>query len=370
MMKRDMYHTKPFFLRARTLIPALLLLLLGAACTDPADELTADDGRTATLRLLVPRPDATTRVDPTDPDYENSLEAEESAIHTLRIVVYSLSDGNNATTVNRLYTEAELEAATTDADGNAVLTIRGIPTGTAQICAIANEASIGRDYSDILDMQKEAVTVGQNSKVLIVDTMKTYFPKRGTQLLEEADTDPKGLPMSWMKKDQNIQEGGKTLDVELERCVAKIRMEVHNNFSENITVKEISFGKFFGNSFYLFRDTNLDVPSDQTYVSQTFTEDVAYTIAPGRSEVLILYFYPSFAWTSSTQGSPYTVGYKTALGNYPAMAFLGGSGSSFNSIPRNKQVNIDVTLSGDTNVQTSFDVVDWTDVTIDVPEFN
>lgn len=368
MMKRDMYHTKPFFLRARTLIPALLLLLLGAACTDPADELTADDGRTATLRLLVPRPDATTRVDPTE-DYENSLKAEERAIHTLRVVVYALRDGNNATTINRLYTEAELKAATKDGNGNAVLTIRGIPTGTAQICAIANEASIGRNYSNILDMQKEAVTVGQNSKVLIVDTMK-YFPKRGTQLLEEADTDPKGLPMSWMKKDQNIQEGGNTLDVELERCVAKIRMEVHNNFSENIRVKEISFGSFFGNSFYLFRDTNLDVPDGQTYVSQTFTEDVAYTIAPGRSEVLILYFYPSFAWTSSTQGSPYTVGYKTALGNYPAMAFLGGSGSSFNSIPRNKQVNINVTLSGDTNVQTSFDVVDWTYVTIDVPEFN
>lgn len=364
MMKRDMHHMKPFFLRARTLIPALLLLLLGAACTDPADELTADDGRTATLRLLVPRPDATTRVDPTE-GYETRLLEEESAIHTLRVVVYALRDGNNATTINRLYTEAELEAATKDRNGNAVLTIEGVPTGTAQICAIANEASIGRNYSNILNMQKEAVTVGQNSKVLIVDTMK-YFPKRGTQLLD----DPKGLPMSWMEKNCNIQESGNTLDVELERCVAKIRMEVHNNFSENIRVKEISFGSFFGNSFYLFRDTNLDVPSDQTYVPQTFTEDVAYTIAPGESEVLILYFYPSFAWTSSTQGSPYTVGYKTALGDYPAMAFLGGSGSSFNSIPRNKQVNINVTLSGDTNVQTSFDVVDWTDVTINVPDFN
>lgn len=361
MMKRDMYHTKPFFLRARTLMPALLLLLLGAACTDPADELTAADGRTATLRLLVPRPDATTRVDPT---YEDNLKVEESTIHTLRIVVYSLSDGNNATTVNRLYTKEELTNAEKDADGNAVLTIEGIPTGTAQICAIANEASIGRNYSNILDMQKEAVTVGQNSKVLIVDTLNTYFPKRGTQLLD----DPKGLPMSWMEKNRNIQEGGNTLNVELERCVAKIRMEVHNNFSEDITVKEISFGSFFRNSFYLFRDTHLDVPSDQTYVLQEF--DVAYTIAPGDSEVLILYFYPSFAWTSSAPASPYTVGYKTEKGEYPEMAFLDESGSAFNSIPRNKQVNINVTLSGDTNVQTSFDVVDWTDVTINVPDFN
>lgn len=356
---------KLFFRCARTLLPALLLLLTGASCTEQADDPTAADGRTATLRLLVPRP-AATRVVPADADYETRLLEEESAIHTLRVVVYALRDGNNATTINRLYTEAELEAAMKDGNGNAVLTIKGIPTGTAQICAIANEASIGRNYSNILDMQKEAVEVGSYSKVLIVDKENKYFPLRGTQLLD----DPKGLPMSWMEKNCNIQESGNTLDVELERCVAKIRMEVHNNFSEDIRVEKISFGKFFGNSFYLFRDTNLDVPDGQTYVSQTFTEDVAYTIAPGRSEVLILYFYPSFAWTSSTQGSPYTVGYKTALGDYPAMAFLGGSGSSFNSIPRNKQVNINVTLSGDTNVQTSFDVVEWTDVTINVPDFN
>lgn len=364
-MKREVYRMKLFFRCARTLLPALLLLLTGASCTEQADDPTAADGRTATLRLLVPRP-AATRVVPADADYETRLLEEESAIHTLRVVVYALRDGNNATTINRLYTEAELEAATKDRNGNAVLTIEGVPTGTAQICAIANEASIGRNYSNILNMQKEAVTVGENSKVLIVDKENMYFPLRGTQLLD----DPKGLPMSWMKKNCNIQESGNTLDVELERCVAKIRMEVHNNFSENITVKEISFGSFFGNSFYLFRDTNLDVPDGQTYVSQTFTEDVAYTIAPGRSEVLILYFYPSFAWTTGVTASPYTVGYKTEKGQYPLMAFLHADGERYNSIPRNKQVNIDVTLSGDTNVQTSFDVVDWTDVTINVPDFN
>lgn len=361
-MKRDMYDMNPFRQNGRSLWPLwLLALLLCAACTGQADDPTAtDEGRTATLRLIVPQPEAATRTTPVDASYETELAAEESAIHTLRIVIYSLRDGNNATTINRLYTASELKK------NNNVLTITGVPVGVAQICAIANEGSIGQDYSDILTMQQQAVTVGQNSKVLIVDKENMYFPLRGTQLLD----DPKGLPMSWMEKNCNIQEGGKTLDVELERCVAKIRMEVHNNFSEDITVEEISFGEFFGNSFYLFRDTNLDVPDGQTYVSQTFTEDVAYTIAPGRSEVLILYFYPSFAWTTGVTASPYTVGYKTEKGQYPLMAFLHADGERYNSIPRNKQVNIDVTLSGDTNVQTSFDVVDWTDVTIIVPDFN
>ena len=200
-MKRKLHHIVTFFRRVRMLLPAWLLLLTGVACTEQADDPTATDGRTATLRLLVPLSDAATRVDIGD-DYEADLTAEESAIYTLRIVVYSLREGNNATTFNRLYTAAELAAATKDENGNAVLTISGVPTGTAQICAIANEASIGRDYANILTMQAEAVDVGGNSKVLIVDEGNKYFPKRGTQLLDESGG-PKGLPMSWMPYRKN-----------------------------------------------------------------------------------------------------------------------------------------------------------------------
>lgn len=369
-MKRELHHIVTFFRRVRMLLPAWLLLLTGTACTEQADDPTATDGRTATLRLLVPLPDAATRTVPSDGDYETRLTAEESAIHTLRVVVYSLREGNNATTFNRLYTAAELAAATKDENGNAVLTISGVPTGTAQICAIANEASIGRDYANILTMQAEAVDVGGNSKVLIVDEGNKYFPKRGTQLLDESGG-PKGLPMSWMQKDYEVTADGATLQVNLERSVAKIRMQIQNNFSADITVKEVSFGPFFGNRFYLFRETNLDVPDGQTYKERMFTEDVAYTIAPNGSEVLILYFYPSFAWTDGTKPSPYTVGYKTEKGEYPRMAFLhAASGSSYNSIPRNKQVNIDVTLSGEANISVDFEVVDWTEKEINVPDFN
>ncbi|MBM6735895.1 FimB/Mfa2 family fimbrial subunit [Mediterranea massiliensis] len=365
-MKRELHHIVTFFRRVRMLLPAWLLLLTGTACTEQADDPTATDGRIATLRLLVPLPDAATRVDIGD-DYEADLTAEESAIHTLRVVVYSLRDGNNATTLNRLFTAAELTAADTDGDGIAELTLSGIPTGTAQVCAIANEASIGRNYSNILDMQKEAVEVGSYSKVLIVDEKNTYFPKRGTQLLDEAGG-PKGLPMSWMKKDYDVT-GNTTLDVELERCVAKIRMQIQNNFSADITLKEVSFGEFFGNSFYLFRETSLDVPG-QTYQARTFKDEVTYTIPPGGNEVLILYFYPSFAWTTGVTASPYTVGYKTEKGQYPLMAFLHADGERYNSIPRNKQVNIGVTLSGKTNVQIDFEVVPWTEVEVNVPDFN
>ena len=357
----------PFRQNGRSLWPLwLLALLLCAACTGQADDPTAtDEGRTATLRLIVPQPEAATRTTPVDASYETELAAEESAIHTLRIVIYSLRDGNNATTINRLYTASELKK------NNNVLTITDVPVGVAQICAIANEGSIGQDYSDIPTMQQRAVNVEGISKVRITDDGNKYFPKRGTQLLAITEPAQKGLPMSWMAKNYEIKSGTNNLSVELERCVAKIRMEIQNNFSEKITVSKVSFGKFFGNSFYLFREKNLDVPAGQNYVSREFggEEGVSYEIQPNEKEVLILYFYPSFAWTSGSVASPYTIGFETQRETYPQMVFLGPTGTSYNSIPRNTQVNINVTLSGEAYVSVSFAVVPWVGTEITVPDF-
>lgn len=372
-MKRDMYDMNPFRQNGRSLWPLwLLALLLCAACTGQADDPTAtDEGRTATLRLIVPQSEAATRTTttPVDASYETKLEAEESAIYTLRIVIYSLRDGNNATTINRLYTASELANAEKDEEGNSILTITDVPVGQAQICAIANEGSIGQDYSDILTMQQQAVDVNGISKVLITDDGNQYFPKRGTQLLAITESAQKGLPMSWMAKDHEIISGGNSLSVELVRCVSKIRMEIQNNFSEKITVSKVSFGAFFGNSFYLFSETNLDVPAGQTYVGREFEKDVSYEIQPNGKEVLILYFYPSFAWTDDRVASPYTIGFNTKGGEYPQMAFLDRTGTSYNSIPRNTQVNISVTLSGEAHVSVSFAVVPWVGTNITVPDF-
>lgn len=376
-MKRDMYLMKSFrylcHMCRLLLLPVILLPVV--SCTEQADDpADAGDGRTATVRLLIPCPDVVTRatssVNPTDPDYETQLTAEESAIYTLRIVIYSLHANNNATTINRLYTIEELNTAPKNTEGNWELTITGVPAGPAQICVVANEASIGQDYSDILTMQKQTVDVevgGSDgttttvSKVLIEDPANTYFPKRGTELL--AETTRKGLPMSWMVKNREIvADGANVLNVELEHCVSKLRMKITNSFSAAIQVKEISFGQFFGDRFYLFKETDLDVPGDAIYRTKTYTNNVDYSIANGESLLLICYLYPSFAWNNSDIASPYTIGFRTVKGEYPLMAFLHEEGGRYNSIPRNKQVNIDVTLSGASNVSVNFKVVDWTPV--------
>lgn len=362
-MNRDMCITRPFLLHCWLLSQ---LLLFCVACADTADD-SAAAGRTTSVRLLIPRPEAATRTGFPSEGYETNLTVEESAIHTLRVVIYSLRENNNATTINRFYTEDELAKAQQSSTGNYVLTIGNVPLGTAQICVVVNEASIGQDYTDILTMQNQAVETGDYSKVLITDPNYAFFPKRGTELL--AENPKKGLPMSWMGKNHEIT-GGDQISVELKRCVAKLRMAVKNNFTADIRVDEISFGQFFGNSFYLFKEAELDVPPEQIYKEQVYTDEVAYTIRPGESKVLICYLYPSFAWTSGTTASPYTIGFKTQHGDYPQMAFLHMDGTRFNSIPRNKQVNIGVTLSGKTHIEVDFEVVDWADVDITVPDFD
>lgn len=347
-MNRDMYDIK-HVLRYSLLVMAVLLC---QACTgtDPQD---ITEERTTTIYLQLPQSDAGTRM---SPFYENNLGDLEKKICTLRVILLSQAGTNKSTTINRLFTNVKSGES---------LAIENVPVGEAQLYVIANEASIGQDYSDIANLQKQVMDVNGSRKVLITDTDNLYFPIRGSELL--AETEKKGLPMSWMNKNLTVSEN-MTIDVALERCVSKVRMQIQNDFSKSIQIKKVSFGKFFGNSFYLFREGALDVP-DQTYKEQVYDTLVDYPIAPNESEVLICYFYPSFAWPSDVEASPYTIGFRTQNGKYPKMAFLNSDGKPYNSIPRNKQININVTLSGATHVNIDFEVVEWTERTITVPDF-
>ncbi len=346
-MNRDMYDMK-HVLRYSLLV---MVVLLCQACTgtDPQD---ITEERTTTIYLQLPQPDAGTRM---SPSYETDLGELEKKIYTLRVILLSQA-GTKSTTINRLFTNVK---------SGVLLAIENVPVGVAQLYVIANEASIGQDYSNIANLQKQVVDVNSSRKVRITDIHNQYFPIRGSELL--AAEEKKGLPMSWMNKNLTVSEN-KMIKVALERCVSKVRMQIQNDFSEPIQIKKVSFGKFFGNSFYLFGEEDLDVP-DQIYKEQVYDKSEDYLIAPNESEVLICYFYPSFAWPSGTEAFPYTIGFITEHGEYPNMAFLNSDGKPYNSIPRNKQININVTLSGATHVKIDFEVVEWKKKTITVPDF-
>ena len=336
-----------------------LLLWLGwaaASCTDTAD-LPAE-GRTATLELRIPQLEVSaTRATIAGSDLEN-------AIYTLRVIILSQSAGVKS--INKLFTDEDLK------DGNAVITIDQVPVGLVQLYVIANEASIGKNYTELSALQADVRPISEGSttrKVVIEDFSRTYFPKRGSVFEKET----LGLPMGWMNKSLVINEGTNTIQVDLERQVAKLNIEMFNTLDEPITVQTITFGKFFSDRFYFFREQNLDVPEDADYAGKQFDTigptDNGIEIKANSKETMVCYIYPSFAWKSIQDTSPYTIGFITSNNTYNPMKFVNDYGA-LNSIARNTQLNIHATLSKNANISISFEVVDWVGETVDVPTFN
>lgn len=350
-MKRnnDMKHLSYHYIIG--LLAACLLSATFAGCTREADEPVAD-GRTVTIRLDIPMLEAATRVD---------VAGDENAIHQLRVII--LSQG--ATSINKTY-------STTDLAGGSI-TIDNVPVGPVQMYVIANEESLGKDYSGLATLQKDVITVNDTRKVLIKDESRYWFPKRGSEFPEA------GLPMSWMDKSLTINpptDTPQTIEVNLVRAVAKLNILMNNALTEPITIDQMSFGKFFGDRLYLFAEGALDVPNQTPYETQYTSRDFPLlteekiTIEGGKTEQLVLYIYPSFAWTNPLEDSPYTIGFHTEAGNKYQPQYFVNSYGALNSIARNTQINIYATLSAPANVEISFEVVPWAEKNVEVPSFN
>lgn len=303
--------------------------------------------------------------------------AEEDAIHTLRVII--LSQG--AESINKV-----LKSTPDKAIPNPIL-IEKVPVGQVQMYVIANEAALGRNYDDLSVLQGE---VDQNlKKVLIKDEARAYFPKRGSEFANENSTPEttKGLPMTWLNKTLTITppqyEGGnikpQEIPVALQRCVSKLNITMTNvSTEEDIVIKDMNFGAFFGDRLYLFQEENLDVPRDANYVKYDYsdlkepedpTKDGITIPKNNGQKNLVLYIYPSFAWTNGDEASPYTIGFKTMSGlTYAPQYFV--NNYALNSIARNTQVNIEARLSKSKVVDLLFSVEPWTEVTVEVPSFD
>lgn len=303
--------------------------------------------------------------------------AEEDAIHTLRVIILSQS----AESINKVFKSTPDEAIP-----NPIL-IENVPVGQVQMYVIANEAALGRNYDDLSVLQGE---VDQRlKKVLIKDEKRTYFPKRGSEFANENSTPEttKGLPMTWLNKTLTIappQYEGENIkpqeiEVNLQRCVSKLNITMTNvSTEEDIVIKDMNFGAFFGNRLYLFQEENLDVPKDANYITYDYsdlkepedpTKDGITIPKNNGQKNLVLYIYPSFAWKNNNQASPYTIGFKTTSGlTYAPQYFM--NDYALNSIARNTQVNIEARLSKSKVVDLIFSVEPWAKITVDVPSFD
>lgn len=341
-------------------ITAIAFLL--CACSRE-DVNQSSDGLTTTISLNIPMLSSSSRA-----TIEGSTE--ENAIHNLRVIIFSESGESKNLTFDENYFN----------NGEGTIEITDVPVGTVEMYVIANEASLGKDYSDVISLKDDVVTVNNSRKVLIIDENRTHFPKRGSEFEAENSNleTTKGLPMSWMKKTLTIyppqydEENNivpQNINVALQRCVAKLKIIMQSTLSEDIVINEMNFGAFFGDRLYLFQEQSLDVPDDAQYAAKGYT-GLNITIPPNGEKILECYIYPSFAWKRASEQSPYTIGFKTKTGiEYLPQQFVNDYGA-LNSIARNKQVNITAKLSKHANIDIEFNVVEWKPVTVDVPSFN
>lgn len=334
-------------------LAAVCLPLLPAGCAGDGAAPRPADGETTsvTLRMSVAGA-AGTRAAGTEDEYTTL----EERINTLRVLV--VTDGNTIA-VNHKLTAEELTAPT--------VTIDNVPVGRVTFCVLANEAALGKDY-DTEEFKLVNVPDRTSKKALLEDPGRKHFPKRFSEV------DPAtGLPMSWIAREVEVTAGQPiTLEAQLVRCVAKLNISMNNELDSEIKIKAVNFGAFFGDRLYLFGEQSLDVPDGTVYADNSYTyetEEDYIKIPAYDQKMLVCYIYPSYAWKSTAENSPYTIGFATvAKGTYPQRTFI--AGGALNSIARNTQVNIGATLSVDTSLTLSYEVVPWGDEKITVPPFN
>lgn len=289
-----------------------------------------------------------TRADGTDGTDPNALPNE--GIKTLRVILYK--DGE-------IYRVDRLRDFT--GDENPVLVkyvkVYDVPLGNITFYLIANEGSIEKTYDTPEAIRDDFVNINGMQKLLVVDEGWNFFPQAAEEIEEN------GLPMAGMKTVE-ITEDTESLDITLERAVAKLNLTIENALTENITVTGINWGGFMSDRVYLFRMQNLDMPARTAYGS--WSSPCNLDIPAGTNGTFVGYVYPSHAGEGN---STYTLGLQTAAGSTYGPARI-MERTQLTYIVRNTQVNVRATISKDATVSVSYKVTDWVPQAVEVPPFN
>lgn len=287
-------------------------------------------------------------------------------LYTVRVIVTSGQHGSRIIHYNDKHSLTPDQGTATKYQ----CTIDGLPIGTAlTFYVIANEESLGADYSTIED------NFLVNHKILYVeeqeDINSRHFPKTGPEL-EKSD---KGLPMSGRAETTLTDTDPVSVSVNLDRSVVKLSLKVYNETNEDITLSSVTFGDFFGDRFYMFRETNLDVPNDSKYLPKTY-EAVNIQTIPAHNGTdsefpsvgpLSLYLYPTDARANSPVNNPYTIALTTADRTYSALEFA----PEEKYFTRNNVIHINAYIST-SGVELKFQVSKWDEhaVKFDEIDFN
>lgn len=329
----------------RALLFASFCCLAFAACESSEDGIVPSEGETTSVTLRIGTgnsvPGITTR-------YVDASQYE--GIRTLRVIVTTGTPENRTILYNQKQTGITGGNSETE-----TVTIPDVPLGEAMFYVIANEESLGKEYTDdVINAD-----LADNRKVLFVDEENNrHFPKLGPQIVDD------GLPMTG-SKEVTVSKDMSGVDIELERAVVKLSLTVENATTSDITLKSVKFGPFSGDRFYLFPTYQLDVPDGSKYEGLSYDNQNIVIKGGGKTEKLSAYIYPTYAYVAGSE-NPYTISLSTSVRDYGKLVFA----PNVNSFRRNTQVNIRARITTAVGIIVNFEVNDWDDYTVDVPSFN
>lgn len=340
-------------------ISAVILLSMLFLCSCRKNEVMYT-GETTTVTLNIG----------TQGDMSVSTRADDSnvmpyeGIRTLRVII--VSPENDPAGRRILYNEKHILAGAppTEALLKTSVTLTNVPVGPASIYVIANEESIieGEGYTNAVLESPEYIN---NEKLLVLDERWQFFPKRYDEIAEN------GLPMSGKLENTTIQADA-ALSMELVRAVVKIHLTVENATIDDLTLKEVKFGKFISDRVFMFRedDVSLDIPENTQYKEQTYggeEEPMDETLAANaKTDWRPIYILPNWAFKDQSGSNPYTLALRTDKKSYEASQFA----ANLNAMVRNTQFNITARITASANIEISYEQVDWTVVNISVPDFD
>ena len=343
--------------RTFRLIICLFCLSVVVACQQE-EEMTVTAPETVTLTLNIGTQSsgsASTRADANVLPYEG--------IRTLRVLV--ISDATDPKDRKILYNQKhDIDRSTspTSATLETTLTLQDIPVGMASIYLIANEESIGIEYTDKV---LTGDTYKEDNKLLLLDEGWTHFPKTYNEIAAY------GLPMSGRKEHVDINASNANISIALERAVVKLHLTVENATSANLTLQWVKFGKFISDRVYLFRQQDLDIPSTTLYKELRYPEAESETLNvtlanKAQTQWRPVYIYPNFAYKDPTGSNPYTLSLATDQKEYSPSLLS----ANINFMVRNTQFNILARITASATINIDYSYVPWDEKDVEVPSFD
>lgn len=338
-------------------IPLLLCIAVFVACQQEESLPGGNDKMvTLTLNIGTQTTGVSTRADaPNVQPYEG--------IRTLRALV--ISDAAAPEDRKILYNQKHVidgNTSPTSATLSTSLTLENIPVGKASIYLIANEESIGTEYTNDKLTSQEYIN---DSKLLLLDEGWKYFPKTYEEIAEH------GLPMSGKAEGIEITSDMQAISIKLERTVVKLHLTIENATSKELTLEWVKFGSFISDRVFLFRQSQLDIPESTIYTDLRYPKDEAETLdvalaASAENDWQPVYIYPNFAYKNPTGPNPYTLSLATSYKEYSPSLI----GSDINSMVRNTQFNILARITASATINILYSFVPWEENEVNVPSFN